>query len=129
MVQLTSVAVLDVLFNRPPPPPAELPLTVQTVSEIVPLLSKPPPNPLSLTLLPLTVQVEMRDRAAIVDAATTVGGVATESACGERSRAEVVQAATIIGCVAAEGATGQPRAYLICCRCRRQSRRWARNCR
>ena len=73
MVQLVSVACPRKV-NRPPPSLAELPLTVQLVSVVVPSPSSRPPPP-KLAELPLTVQLLSVVVPPPSQAAAAVGGV------------------------------------------------------
>ena len=94
-VQSVSVVVPPLLYRPPPLPPAELPLTVQLVSVVVPpLMNRPPPLPPAE--LPLTVQlVSVIVPPLLYRPPPFVGGVAADGAVGQRGRAPVVQAAAI----------------------------------
>ena len=109
-MQLVSVAVPFELYRPPPELPAELPLTVQLVSVVVPPPVWPRRRRSPEAELPLTVQlVSVVVPSELNRPPPLVGGVAADGAVGQRGRAgRVVQAAAVgAGGVAADGAVGQ----------------------
>ena len=98
------------LYRPPPPKAAELPLTVQSVSDSLPLLPRPPPPSGKVAWLLSTVQSGQCGRAAVVvQAAALVAGVAADGAVGRGTASRCCPGRR--RCVAAGVAAGdrQPR--------------------